>query len=414
MRNRSRARRRREKYAKLANQEIKAKSQPQKPPYRRKKVTIAWHENGMEISIFHHAHFVCECEKREKILARKLFCAPQKKHTKGGMVGGGRKSQSGKMNEQEISEFNDSEINENLVFRYFIHGARSFGDEERLLWAARDGKNWGKTFSFSKVLRLGLRSESRTLQRDYDEIKCRKNKAEWNFLLKKKKFSSSFLSPPSFVVRVLRSSSILCRECLLAAEKIYEKIILLCFIGCNKMSIKTEHPTCSEVFSGRWHWNSSCHHLHRNQIVLLIFNNFSIESLVKKRGESIFEDFQSTRHGCVFFTRRGKTFIPLRCFVAQFSRSPDFLSLLYRIEFCRILSSSHHRSSGGCRKENTERSVGDFCTIEKLFPATLWATPRSFQCLAVFVFTENSRSWGSKKDDEVALRWKKVEDLRER
>lgn len=133
---------------------------------------------------------LCVSAKREKILARKLFCAPQKKHQthEGGMGGRGRRSQSGKMNEQEISEFNDSEINENLVFRYFIHGAKSFGDEERLLRAARDGENWEKTFSFSKVSRLGLRSESRTLQRDYDEIKCRKNKAEWNFLLKKKVF----------------------------------------------------------------------------------------------------------------------------------------------------------------------------------------------------------------------------------
>lgn len=337
---------------------------------------------------------LCVSAKREKILARKLFCAPQKKHQthEGGMGGRGRKSQSGKMNEQEISEFNDSEINENLVFRYFIHGAKSFGDEERLLRAARDGENWEKTFSFSKVSRLGLRSESRTLQRDYDEIKCRKNKAEWNFLLKKK-FSSSFLSPPSFVVRVLRSSSILCHECLLAAEKIYEKIILLCFIGCNKMSIKTEHPTCSEVFSGRWHWNPSCHHLHRNQIVLLIFNNFSIESLVKKRRKHLWRfSIDTTRLCLFFFIQRGKTFIPLRCFVAQFSRSPDFLSLLYRIEFCRILSSSHHRALAGVEK-TTQRSVGDSCTIEKLFPATLWATPRSFQCLAVFVFTENSRSW---------------------
>lgn len=150
------------------------------------------------------------------------------------------------------------------------------------------------------------------------------------------------------------------------------------------MSIKTEHLTCSEVFSGRWHWNPSCHHLHRNQIVLLIFNNFSIESLVKKRRKHLWRFSIDTTRLCLLFNVEKLSF-PSGALLLNFLVRQIFFFLLYRIEFCRILSSSHHRALAGVEK-TTQRSVGDFCTIEKLFPCDTLSDSPKLPMLGGFCF----------------------------
>lgn len=119
------------------------------------------------------------------------------------------------------------------------------------------------------------------------------------------------------------------------------------------MSIKTEHPTCSEVFSGRWHWNPSCHHLHRNQIVLLIFNNFSIESLVKKRRKHLWRFSIDTTRLCLFYSTWKNFHSPpvLCCSIFSFARfSLSSLSNWILSHFIVLTPSG----SGGCRKDNTE------------------------------------------------------------